>query len=635
MKRISIFLALLCALFAFSCKKDSDTNTKPAAKVYDILQISVNEAYQKVSIAVNASKPMKIPVEVSAVSIGGVPPAVSMLNDVVASVKPQGIIECTIEEDGVSIEPKAEGNATLTLSPKTLLGEPVSCEVTVTEKPAEPASVEIITTDSHFTVKTLRILEGDSFTFSAVVMSDLGSTLSAKVKWSVVEGASYVSIDADSGKLTTQTLGSGVTSATAKVRVTVDGHSDLTDEVTVIIQPLVKSVSIATSNFLNADNELITKKGDERTFRYSVQPTGAYDDIEVVLPKDSKVSVSRDGRDIVLKMPNTSSPSSTMVTVRSQKNHDASLSFNVFIFDYDANDVKVGDYVYYADIFTVSDCGLRYVGSDKNIYVDANGRRANVPRGILSYWSSFYIGVIASTQTPTLGCSVLKNCTNKDCEDNLYQYRSFYASDLPGIGLAHTHCLVLRKNYSSSAIKWQNQGEMVSITQDTKDGIYQSQLSRYLAFSQKSMVDGYTDKSGGNTSHGDFTTYNKCGFVTHLLLAFYSAHLNKEELFKVHPVLEINNYSDGVPKFSGEGSKTTGWFLPGEAEWAEIKTNFKIVNASLSASGGTTFPTNQYFWSTEETGEKNVNVYKVVSGGLSTETKLKTETAYTRAVLYL
>ena len=633
MKRISILLALVCALFAFSCKKEAGADTKQT-KVYNILQIHLNDVYKQkgASMAVNAA-PMNIPVELSATTIGGgEPPVVSMLNDVVVSVDPEGVVECSIDAEGLVLEPKTVGEATLTLSPKTLLGESVSFKVTVTEKAPEPVKVEIITTDSHFTGKTLKMLEGNSFTFSAVVTSDFGSALPATVKWSVVEGASYVSIDADSGKLTTKTLGTGVASATAKVRVTVDGHTDLTDEVTVVIQPLVKSVSISTSNFLNADNDLITKKGDIRKFRYSVQPTGAYDDIEVVLYKGAKVSASRDGSDIVLTMSNTSSPSSTTVTLRSQKNPSASLSFNVFIFDYDAYDIKVGDYVYCADgSFITTDCGLRYVGSNTNIYVDANGRRTNVPMGILSYWSSFYIGVIASTQTPTLGSSVLKDCKNPSCDGNLYQYRSFYASDLPGLGFDSTHCLVVRKNYSSSTTTWQNQGEMVSFTQAKKDGIYQSQLSRSLAFSQKSMTEGYTTSS----THGEFDNYNKCGFVTHLLLAFYSAHLKEEELFKVRPVLEINNYSDGVPKFSGESGKTTGWFLPGEAEWAEIKTNFKIVNASLSASGGTAFSTGQYFWSTEETGEKNVNVYKVVSGGLSTETKLKTETANTRAVLYL
>ena len=629
MKKWALLVTLLVAALAASCKKENPT--QPSS--YDWAVCTVTLGTDKLEM-VAGGESYVVPAEISAqMLVTKTPLPASLTDDTKLSCEPDGIILCELLETGVRVTPQSLGTATFTLTPTTYIGDAVSCQVTVSEVPPEPQSVSIIKTDSHFhSDGQLYLLEGDSFTFSAIVTSNHGSAMAEKVNWSVVEGTAYASIDAESGKLTSKTLGSGVTSATAKVRATVDGHTDITADVTVKIQPLVKSVSIATSNFLNADNDLITKKGDIRKFRYSVQPTGAYDDIEVVLYKGAKVSASRDGSDIVLTMSNTSGPSSTTVTLRSQKNPSASLSFNVFIFDYDANDVKVGDYVYCADgSFTTTDCGLRYVGSDTNIYVDSDGRRTNVPRGLFSYWSSFYIGVIASTQTPSLGCNVLKDCKNPSCEGNLYQYRGFYPSDMPGIGLASTHCLVLRKNYFSSATTWQNQGEMVSITQDTKDGIYQSQLSRSLAFSQKSMTDGYTTSS----THGTFDNYNKCGFVTHLLLAFYSAHLNNVEKFKVRPVLEINNYSDGVPKFSGESGNTTGWFLPGEAEWAEIKTNFKIVNASLSASGGTTFSTGQYFWSTEETGEKNVNVYKVVSDGLSKETKLKTETANTRAVLYL
>lgn len=633
MKKWALLVTLLVAALAVSCKKENPA--QPSS--YDWAVCTVTLGTDKLEM-VAGGESYVVPAEISAqMLVAKTPLPATLTDDTKLSCEPDGIILCELLETGVRVTPQSLGTATFTLTPTTYIGDAVSCKVTVGEVPPEPQSVSIIKTDSHFhTDGQLYLLEGDSFTFSAIVTSNHGSAMAEKVNWSVVDGTTYASIDAQSGKLTSKTLGAGVTSATAKVRATVDGHTDITADVTVKIQPLVKSVSISTSNFLNADNDLITKKGDIRKFRYSVQPTGAYDDIEVVLPKESKVSASRDGSDIVLTMSNTSSPSSTTVTLRSQKNPGASLSFNVFIFDYDANDVKVGDYVYCADgSFTTTDCGLRYVGSDTNIYVDANGCRTDIPRGILSYWSSFYIGVIASTQTPSLGCLALRYCANKDCEGNLYQYRNFYASDLPGIGLASTHCLVLRKNYSSSPTKWQNQGEQVSITTDTKNDISQSQLSRYLAFSQKSMNEGYTYKSGGNTSHGDFTTYNKCGFVPHMLLAFYSAHLNNVETFKVRPVLEINNYSDAVPKFSGEGSKTTGWFLPGEAEWVEIMTNYKIVTASLSASGGTTFPTGQYFWSTEETGETSVRSYKVVSGGLSIESRTKTDTAYTRAVLYL
>lgn len=624
MKKLLLFVTLLVAALAVSCKKENPA--QPSSCDWAVCTVTLGT--DKLEM-VAGGESYVVPAEISAqMLVAKTPLPATLTDDTKLSCEPDGIILCELLETGVRVTPQSLGTATFTLTPTTYIGDAVSCKVTVGEVPPEPQSVSIIKTDSHFhTDGQLYLLEGDSFTFSAIVTSNHGSAMAEKVNWSMVEGAAYASIDAESGKLTSKTLGSGVTSATAKVRATVDGHTDITADVTVKIQPLVKSVSITTSYFLNSDNELITKKGDVRKFRYSVQPTGAYDDIEVVLPKDSKVSASRDGSYIVLTMPNTSSSSSTKVTLRSQKNHEASLSFYVFVFDYDGNDVKVGDYVYCMDgYFYCVDCGLRYVGSSAPVYVNGYGNRTSTPKGISS--TSNLIGVVASTKTPSLGCNVLKDCKNPSCDGNLYQYRNFYADDMQGF--SSTHCLVVRKNQSSSAIKWQNQGEMVSITQAKKDDIYQSQLTRSLAFSQKSMTEGYTTSS----IHGRFDNYNKSGFVTHLLLAFYSAHLNDVETFKVRPVLEINDYSDGVPKFNGEGSKTTGWFLPGEAEWAEIKANFDLVNASLSVMGGTTFSSGQYYWSTEETGEKNVNVYKVGSSSLSTETKQKTDTAYTRAVLY-
>lgn len=622
MKKLLLFVTLLVLILTVSCKKEQPASSSS----YDFAVCTINMTLDKIAMVVGAES-QTVPAGISAqMLIAKTPLPASLPADAKVTCNQEGIILCELLENGVRVTPQAVGTATFTVSPTTYPGEPVSCKVTVSAVPPVPHAARIVKTDEHFHPDgQLYLLEGDSFSFSAVITSASGDAMLAeKVKWSVVEGASYVSLDAESGLLTTQTL-SGESSVSVKVRAEVVGYPDIKEEVMVKIQPLAKSVAISTSNFLNADGELIAKKGSRKTFRYSIQPTGAYDDIEVIV-KDAKVSVSRDGSDVVLAMSNTSSPSPVTVTLRSKKNDEVSCSFDVYVFDYDQNDVKVGDYAYYAGgLFTTSDCGLRYANGSTTIYVNNYGCRTTVPKGIQSAWSSYYIGVIASTLSTELGCNVLKYCKNQNCEGNLYQYRNFSKDNLQG------HCLVVRKTQSPTPVKWQNQGEYAAITTDTKNGIYQSQLSRMLAFSQTAKNTGYTYYDG-NTGHGDFDYYNKCGFVAHLLLGFYSAHLNNVETFKVRPVLEIDAYSDGVPKFNGS-NKTTGWFLPGEAEWDEIKSNFKIINASLNANG-LAFTEGQYYWSTEENGEKNVLSHKITASSISSVSYPKTDTAYTRAVLY-
>lgn len=626
MKKLLLFVTLLVLILTVSCKKEQPASSSP----YDFAVCTINMTLDKIAMVAGAES-QTVPAGISAqMLIAKTPLPASLPADAKVTCNPEGIILCELLENGVRVTPQAVGTATFTVSPTTYPGESASCTVTVSDVPPVPHAVRIVKTDEHFHPDgQLYLLEGDSFSFSAVITSASGDAMLAeKVNWSVVEGTSYVSLDAESGLLTTQTL-SGESSVSVKVRAEVVGYPDIKEEAMVKIQPLAKSVAISTSNFLNSDRELIAKKGSRKTFRYSIQPTGAYDDIEVIV-KDAKVSVSRDGGDVVLTMSNTSSPSPVTVTLRSKKNDEASLSFDVYVLDYDQNDVKVGDYAYYAGgLFATSDCGLRYANGATTIYVNSNGCRTNVPKGIQSAWSSYYIGVIASTQSPELGCNVLKYCKNQDCEGNLYQYRNFSKDNLQGV--SSKHCLVVRNTQSSTPVKWQNQGEYVAITTDTKNGIDQSQLSRMLAFSQNAKNNGYT-YSDGNTGHGDFDYYNKCGFVAHLLLGFYSAHLNNVETFKVRPVLEIDAYTDGVPKFNGSGN-TTGWFLPGEAEWAEIQSNFEIINASLGVNG-IPFAKDQYFWSTEENGEKNVLSHKITASSISSVSYLKTDTAYTRAVLY-
>lgn len=642
MKKIAFFFALLCAAFAFSCKKSETPNTNPSAPVYNILQIQVNEAFQKISMAVNAKDPLKIPVELSATSIGGVPPVVSMLNDVSVNVEPEGIVECTIDPEGVILEPKAVGSATLTLSPKTLLGEPVSCEVTVKEKAPEPASVEILTTDSHFTGKTLKLLEGDSFTLQAIVKNDKGEVTLVPVIWSITKGMAYVSIDTD-GHLTTQAAGSAI------VSVSVDGYSALEDHIDVQVQAKPTGVTFSGIS-IDSRNNFITKVGlTTQKFSYIISPASAYDDFEVFTSnnKNVKATIDPSKKEITLTLPQTSSASSTSVTVRSKSNHSASKSFNIYIFDYESNDLKPGDYVYYGEVlsgvymFTYVDCGLRYFDGNTSVYQASDGALSSTPRSYNgNTWLTLsFVGVVVAPGKANLECRVLSQCKNED-ESLLYGYRNFSSDDLTGMN--GKHALVIKKD-ETGIDDWQKEGsnEYVAICPDTKSGVYQSQLYRELAFSAESKENGYWYKpsSTSNPTHADFSKYVSSGFVPYLLQKFYSDHVNNTN-FRVIPTTYIDAYTD-VPKFSKTSDLTTGWFLPGNQEWAKITENVKVVNASLNKVGATKLSGD--YWSTEEYEEYQVWAYSVNSSQNVSRTLTykdrRTSTggkaAHTRAVLYL
>ena len=641
MKKIALLLTLLCAVFAFSCKKE--TPNQGTTPILTVLTITVDDVYGKISMAVNAD-PLKIPVAVSAFTIGSTDPVpVSMLQDVAVSTQTSGVVECYIDSDGVWLEPVAVGTTKLTLSPKTLLGEPVSCEVTVTEKPAEPASVEIITTDSHFTGKTLKLLEGDSFNLQAIVKNDKGAVTSVPVTWSITKGTAYVSIDTD-GHLTTQAAGSAI------VSVEVDGYPTLTDNINVEVQAKPTGVTFSGIS-IDSRNNFITKVGlTTKTFSYIISPASAYDDFEVFTSnnKNVKAMIDPSKKEITLTLPQTSSASSTSVTVRSKSNHSASKSFNIYIFDYESNDLKPGDYVYYGEVlsgvymFTYVDCGLRYFDGTTSVYEMNDGTLSSTPK---SYSGSTlgtlsFVGVVVAPGKADLGCSVLSQCKNKD-EDLLYGYRNFKNDNLTG--MSGKHALVIKKD-ETGIVDWQQEGsnEYVAICPDNKSGVYQSQLYRELAFSAESKEKGYWYKpsSTSNPTHDDFSIYVSSGFVPYLLQKFYSDHLNNTN-FKVIPTTYIDAYTD-VPKFSKTSNLTTGWFLPGNQEWEKITANVKVVNASLNKVGATSLGGD--YWSTEEYEEYQVWAYSVnassnrVSRTLTYKdrrTSTGGKAARVRAVLYL
>ena len=644
MKKTALFIAAFAALM-FSCKPEpsaqggGETNPDPGPDAGVFMSIKMDKAFADITMAVNAEG-KKIPLSVSAVSLEDLktPVEVSITSDLSLKTDPEGIISCTLMDDGVFVRPESEGVATLTISPKNATGGHVTCVVTVTAKPAEPASVSIVKSSDAFTDGKLRIKEGGQFQLEAVVLNDKDVvTFDYPVKWSVISGSDYVNVDAG-GLVTAKATDNAVSSAS--VLVEVDGYPSLTDNVTVEVQSAPTGISLSGSGAkLNDDGELIMKVGNTATLTVEALPKGAYSDFESSSDSPNTVSVTFDGTTLTVKGL-ARKAGATKVTLQSRHNSSVKKDISVYVFDYEEADLKPGDYVYYAPGsgggFISTDCGLRYADGASSVYVDAKGKRTSTPKGIMSVWSGFYVGVVVNAGVDIkLDCNLLKECKDGSKAENLYELRFFDKDNLVGIG--GVHALVLRRAQSSEMIEWQHNNEFIAICTDKKDGIYQSQLNGYLAFSQNDMTNGWRTESGGSTQYHYFEKYSKCGFVPYLLQLFYTRHLNNSN-YSVLPAIEIDGYTD-VPKPAASGKGSTGWFLPGELEWEIIAEQVAIVNKSLEKSGGT--PLSGVYWSTEESGEYNAIGHTVNGNKVSIASRYKdTRThsngsAYARAVMYL
>lgn len=640
MKVKSLFLALFCVLFAFSCKKESDTGK--VTPVYYFLEIQVDELYHNVSMSVNATEPKKIPVALKASSLGGIAPEVSMFKDVVVSIAPEGFVDFSVESDGVSISPKAVGSATLTLSPKTLLGQPVSCEVTVLEKQAEPVSVSITKTGTDFSDGVLQLKEGGSFPLQAVVMNDKGAvSLDCPLKWSVISGDSYIQVSQD-GLVSAISNPGGV--RTASVLVEVDGLPSLNDNVTVRVQPLPTGIKLN----IVTDIPMWEKVGEDRSFTYEVLPAGAYDDVTVSLTStDASLSVS--GNTVTIRGIK-SGVNPIVVTLTSQSKPQVSKAFQLFVVDYASTDIKSGDYVYYNaayDTFITQDCGLRFTSGTSVVY-QVEGVKSDTPAAYLGEevpGFGKFIGIVVTTDLGSdgMGCDLLEECKNKASATGLYEYRSYQKSKLRGFyGRPATHALILKKDQSNEKKEWQHNNEHISSITEQKGDLYLSQLNRYLAFSQEDYNYGYSYEQSGSTRMGSYSKYCTRGFVPHLLMKFYNQHLGNSN-YSVIPVKEIDSYADGVPGIASGSSNawTTGWFLPGNKEWALMKDNLSLVNKSLKKCGSGATSLSGNYWSTEEDGEYCVWSYDVSESAVSRrkyykDTRTHTNgSAFVRAVLYL
>ena len=170
------------------------------------------------------------------------------------------------------------GNATITAYVTAYPEAKVECSVAVGDTDPVPASVAITKTDSHFHDGELYLTEGESITLSAAIKSDKGSAMTGyQLNWSVVSGASNISLTA-AGKVTTKDSYSAE-APTAKVKVKIEGY-DITDELTIHIQPKANSISLSGISFVST-NEFISKKGQTKKFNYSLTPSTASDDVEV------------------------------------------------------------------------------------------------------------------------------------------------------------------------------------------------------------------------------------------------------------------------------------------------------------------------------------------------------------------
>ena len=633
MKKMALFFALLSVVFAVSCKKDKEGGQVAPSKVY--YSISMSDDFANIQMKVGGD-PISVPLSAYSLTLGQAPKPLPVQGNVSVSCEPEGVVECVVTEEGMSISPLQMGNATVAAYVTAYPEAKVECSVTVGDTDPVPASVAITKTDSHFhSDGQLYLTEGESITLSAAIISDKGSAMTGyQLNWSVVSGASNISLTAP-GKVTTKDSYSA-DAPTAKVKVAIVGHETITDELTIHIQPKASSISLSGISFVST-NEFISKKGQTKKFNYSLTPSTASDDVEVVVSNgrvDAKVN--NVSKEITLEMV-TSSISSTTVTVRSKSKTSVSKSFTVYVYDYEASDVKVGDYIVYSlGTLMRLDCGLRHIDGNTGYYVDASGKRSTVPIDKKSIMSNF-VGVIAASDlTVSLNCNYLSQCKNGANATGLYEYRNFTADgNLTGVGSCHP--LVIKKDQSSSKVEWQARNEFISISTAQKGDLYQSQLNRYLAFSQEDKEDGYSITDTWNTHWYSYTAYCKSGFVPHQLLKFYSNHLNNSD-YKVIPVMDIDAYTDVVPKLS-ENKGTTGWFLPGAYEWEQISANVAIINASLAAAGATTLSGN--YWSTEERKEYQVYSYMVSGTTVNRilyykDTRSHTDgSAYTRAVLYL
>ena len=646
MKKLALFFALFSVVLAVSCKKDKTDE----GGGYDFTMVTLNipEGYSSVSMLITSDAQF-IPVSISSSMYSGKPaPPVTLTENAQVSCDPKDVVECQLTAEGIVVTPKKVGKTTLTISPKDYYGDPVTSEIEVTDTPAVPVSVSISKTGTSFSGSVLQLNEGQSYDLQATVMTDKGTaSLDTKLTWTVTSGSAYISVS-ESGRVTAKAL-SVEDPVYAKVKVTVQENTSLSDVVDVRISPLPPEPTnlVLTGLSLNANNEMFLKKGTEDSFTVKVNPDKASQDYEVSITWSETSSAhtylqyQTSGQQVTLQG-KLSNHKQFTVTVKAAANWDVKQSFIVYVCDYDKYDVKPGDYVFNkSGYFYRADCGLRYAYDGQiwtNSYQGDDDKVSGSPKscpadGYFGSGSTF-VGVVATVDLPEdgdfMGCSCLSRCWDGTNASGLYEYNAFRKSSFAGIWSIgagrNSHALVVKKDQTAST-QWQkntSDGQLSTYTY-TYNGtpkVYQSQLYNIWAFSSDEAVS-------------ESWVYKQSGFVSHLLLNFYNNHQNSPGKCEVLPVQTINGYTD-MPKIS-DGKGTTGWFLPGELEWLSIKNNLVIVNKSLTKAGSSrgAVTLSGYYWSTMEISATTVYKYQVISTGASKYSANKTDSYSARAVLYL
>ena len=649
MKKI-LYLALV-AVLALSCGGKKHT---PYAPTGYILGLSMESKY---SFSIDDESAF-IPVTVD--------PAGAKLSQLaLVSCNPEGVIEAVLTDTGVSVTPKKIGSTTLTI--ESLANEDIkaTCTVAITAVPAAPKSVAVVKTNNHFIDGNLTLGTGENFQLEAKVTNVENAITSAfKVNWSLLSGADYIDLTSD-GKVTAKANG------TASVKVEVENYPAISATLTVKVLKAPTSISfIYTGSYSpNNNGEIVLKKGKSTSFMINVQPADAISVVNVSVANSQLISASVSGKTVTVTGVGFTTNATTL-TISSPYNSSITKNIKFYVFEYDKNDVKPGDYVYTNGTQVRSaDSGIRHLSPI--VYVDpATGNLTSKPTfpgtSLPGYSGYNYIGVVAQNFLPDdndfLGCSYLSECRNKSKAAELYHYavRDYKKSNLGGFAnKSDAHGLVIASTERNDALKWQEKTECIAWSNDYKtvdgDKIYQSQLRGILAFSKEQRDEfanykearGYLDSSNNwvyeYDDHGNIIydypykdcAYVESGLIAHLLQIFYNEHLNNSD-YTVKPVSRIHS-STTIPKLYGATTRpaTTGWFLPGKLEWDIVHANYAIVNNALSQTNAGKELGNTAYWSTEETGKDDVCIYRPgASSNYRTEVK-KTSTAAVRGVFWL
>lgn len=636
-KIILLCLAVLIGVVAISCKKEK-VETKQEVKV-NIKTILVSEVYQ----IYKESESGFIPVDLT-------PSSANLIKHARVTCEPEDVIDFTVAADGITVTPKKIGEATLTIAPKYGDGKSAECLVSVVNNPALPSSISIVR-DDHFVDGRLELAANDTYQLKAIIKNAAGEvTTDYQPAFNLVpysmEGLSGLELGAD-GKLTVSSA-TGQGEAELFITVGVMGFTKINDHVMADVLPIPTKIKVNfTGKYtLNADKELIIKKGASAPFTVATEPANAIKHLTASTRYASKATVTLEGDSGTVTAGASSSATPVSLTFSSPYNTDITETCQIYVVDYDADDVKEGDWVYSNKFdFMSMDCGLRLAGASP-IYVNAQGKRSTTPLphpGLNPTGRYNYVGVIVSTVLPQdddfLGCSLLAQCKSGSSATGLYEYKDFRKSKLCGFTNAKSvHALVVKKNEVVEQ-RWQKENCELAGQGDIQ---LPRQNAPFFTFSPE-QADYWTGQYNMSTNPQDHHTciYNSFGFLSHLLMRYYSL---KKEQYMVNPVMCINSIEafNDVPKIS-DGKGTTGWFLPGDYEFQKFGIYAAIVNASLKASTGTSSlatisadcALSGSYWTTLEEFKDYVFKYTVSSNTATRSEVMKNTAAYTRAFLYL